>query len=74
MLLLLQAPKIDVHKMRIAAIIAMVDLLMKSTACSASHAGVATDEPKWWVLQHDSSSCTESVDSNIDMESDLGGT
>ena len=41
MLLLLQAPNIDVHKVRIAAIIAMVDLLMKhglfSFSCRSSH-------------------------------------
>jgi len=75
MLLLLQAAHIDVHEVRITAIIAVVDLLMKHGLSSF----ITQEEPELDVSGGDSSvtpsRCADSVDShsNIDvaMESDL---
>jgi len=75
MLLLLQAAHIDVHEVRIAAIIAVVDLLMKHGLSSF----ITQEEPELDTSGGDSSvtpsRCLDSVDShsNIDvaMESDL---
>jgi len=75
MLLLLQAAHIDVHEVRIAAIIAVVDLLMKHGLSSF----ITQEEPELDRSGGDSSvtpsRCQDSVDShsNIDvaMESDL---
>merc|ERR1711892_868740 len=75
MLLLLQAAHIDVHEVRITAIITVVDLLMKHGLSSF----ITQEEPELDVSGGDSSvtpsRCADSVDShsNIDvaMESDL---
>eukprot|EP00090_Calanus_glacialis_P042984 TRINITY_DN7612_c0_g1_i1.p1 TRINITY_DN7612_c0_g1~~TRINITY_DN7612_c0_g1_i1.p1 ORF type:complete len:1486 (-),score=621.94 TRINITY_DN7612_c0_g1_i1:145-4602(-) len=75
MLLLLQAAHIDVHEVRIAAIIAVVDLLMKHGLSSF----ITQEEPELDLSGGDSSvtpsRCADSADShsNIDlaMESDL---
>merc|ERR1712142_1363331 len=75
MLLLLQAAHIDVHEVHIAAIIAVVDLLMKHGLSSF----ITEEEPELDTSGGDSSvtpsRCHDSVDShsNIDvaMESDL---
>jgi len=75
MLLLLQAAHIDVHEVRIAAIIGVVDLLMKHGMSSF----ITIEEPNLDLSGGDSSvtpsRCADSVDShsNIDtaMESDL---
>merc|ERR1719186_225118 len=75
MLLLLQAAHIDVHEVRIAAIIGVVDLLMKHGMSSF----ITIEEPIMDLSGGDSSvtpsRCADSVDShsNIDtaMESDL---
>ena len=67
MLLLLQALHIDVHEVRIAAIIAVVDMLMKHRLSSF----ITQEEPKMNLGGGDKSA--DSVDSNIEMamESDL---
>ena len=67
MLLLLQALHIDVHEVRIAAIIAVVDLLMKHRLSSF----ITQEEPKMNLGGGDKSA--DSVDSNIEMamESEL---